>query len=178
MVMQSEAEVVELCLYDRRIGALVRSCFRNSFLADYLIESLREVRGSLEVAKLIVGALQKHLHLPKDGLTVSREDVSRLCVHNGDEEVLERLSHAIKEVVPDYVRDSRDLAMHFEHDFGDIQPGTPLQGITFQHRAGVSQIPNDIRLYLRVFLCAVAICKGIAVDPRQPLRAVRVSTGG
>ncbi|MBI2475506.1 hypothetical protein HYV69_03725 [Candidatus Uhrbacteria bacterium] len=174
--MEREAEVVELCLYDSRIGQMVREIVKSPMLAEYLTDALRENSGTLMVARLIVGALTPYLHTA--GWTIGRNDVARLGVHYQSEAVVERLSLALKAVEPNYIALSRDLEYSLSYDPVGVSSDTDTQTHHLPRRSAVSEDSEDHKMYLRIFLCAFAMCKRLELDPRQPKQAVAVSSGG
>jgi len=155
---------------------MVREIVKNPMLAEYLIDALLENSGTLMVARLIVGALTPYLHTA--GLTIGRNDVTRLGVHNHSEDVIERLSLALKAVEPNYIALSRDLAFSLSYDPVGVSSDQDKQTHHIPRRSAVSEDPEDHKMYLRIFLCAFAMCKRLELDPRQPKQAVAVSSGG
>jgi len=176
LVMEREAEVVELFSFDNRISQMIREIVKNPMLVEYLTDSLRENSGTLMVARLIVGALTPYLHTA--GLTIGRNDVIRLGVHNHGDDVIERLSLALKAVEPSYIGLSRDLAYSLLYDPIGVSSDQDKQTHHIPRRAAVSEDPEDHNMYLRIFLCAFAMCKRLELDPLQPKQAVAVSSGG
>ncbi len=176
LVMEYEAEVVPLYLYDQRIGKLIREHVHGSTFAEYLTDALLESHGSLMVTRLLIGALTPYL--PKAGVMVGRNDVIRLGVHNCDEDVIERLSLALKEIEPNYITLSRDLEYSLTYDPSRVSSDTDQQAHFLPRRIAVSDDQEDHKAYIRIFLCAFAMCKRLELDPRQPKQAVAVSSRG
>ncbi len=173
--MGKDADIVELFSFDNRISQMIHGIVRNPMFAEYLTDALRENSGTLMVARLIVGALTPYLNTA--GLTIGRNDVTRLGVHNHNEDVIERLSLALKAVEPNYIALSRDLAFSLSYDPIGVSSDPDKQTHCIPRRSAVSEDPEDHEMYLRIFLCAFAMCKRLDIDPRQPKQAVAVSTG-
>lgn len=179
--MGQETEVVELYAIDHRIALTFSQQVPSPKLAEYLENALREHKGTLIVARLIVGALVPFFE--KHQARIEPEAVSRLGVHDFGEDVIERVSMALKQIEPTYLAQARNLLASFEYQ--EIRPvdGTPRQEgkrceVRVIARAGMSQDHEVWQIYARIFICALAMWSGVKIDPREPNQATRIAAGG
>ncbi|MBI4713695.1 hypothetical protein HY771_00700 [Candidatus Uhrbacteria bacterium] len=166
--MDRSAEVVDLCLRDNRIVRVIEENVKSSALAGYLHSAILASLGTLMVARLIIGALTPFLKEMK--FLVSQRDVLRLGVHDEDSDVIAHLSEALGAAYPHYIHITEGLTLSLQHDLSEAPP---VIDEAVEHslpiRAGVSQDEIDIEIYVRIFLCALAMCKGVTINPRlQP----------
>ena len=151
---------------DPRIVHALAQELPHPVIVKYVDEALRANRGTLHVAKNMARLLAR----TKSLRTVNDQDAQRLGVHM-DAEAMGRLSEVLLEVCPDALESLVILQIRL-HDtieyvprgirmFDELQKPTPLP-------PDVVRIdPEDMCIFQRIFLCALAMLVGVKTDPRS-----------
>lgn len=162
--MWQKGQVRELCQYDPRIRALARERLGSGQLANYVVDVLFQYRGTFIVAKLILDALAP---FAKSAFHVTRADVQRLGVHRYNERM-----HIVSSYLLDDMPGVKELVRRLQiqlmydprHVPIEVTSLDQLEGVP--RRLGCSRDEEDITVYLRVFVCSLAMLVGVSADPR------------